>query len=249
LSLPSSLAAADSLAGAADPSADSADSAAGAADPVVAASVAHVPRIWRIWGLEFDARMVQTIVACTFVLLGTYQNNFGEPEYGHFVYEALVPLALIVLLWRESPRRYGLVLGDWKLGLPVALAGIAVMTVVIWYLGHLPEYRTYYSILAGGRPAWRIVVDAGVDMFAWEFFFRGWLMWSFGRKYGTDAVWLQMIPFALMHIWKPELEMLSTIAGGVFFGILAWRTRSFIWGWLLHWFMVAWILLVAAGYI
>jgi membrane protease YdiL (CAAX protease family) len=142
-----------------------------------------------------------------------------------------------------------LVLGDWRIGLPVAVAGIAVMAVVIWFLAQLPDFRAYYSLLTGQRPAWRIVVDAGVDLFAWEFFFRGWLMFALGRKYGTDAIWLQMVPFALMHIWKPEIEVLSTIAGGVFFGMLAWRTRSFIWGWLLHWFMISWILLIAGGYI
>ena len=133
--------------------------------------------------------------------------------------------------------------------MPVAIGAIGIMAVVIWIVGHMPEFRVYYAPLSAQRPAWRIVLDAGVDMFAWEFFFRGWLMGAFGRKYGTDAIWLQMIPFALMHVWKPELEVLSTIVGGVFFGILAWRTRSFIWGWLLHWFMVAWIVLVAAGYV
>jgi membrane protease YdiL (CAAX protease family) len=57
-----------------------------------------------------------------------------------------------------------------------------------------------------------------------------------------------MIPFALMHVWKPEIEQLSTVLGGVFFGILAWRTKSFLYGWLLHWFMVAWVLVVVASY-
>lgn len=204
---------------------------------------------WRIWGVDFDARIVQAITACMLVLLAAYENNFGQPEYGDLVLEAVVPMAVIVLVWRENPRRYGMVLGDWRLGLPVAVAGIAIMSVAIWFLGQLPDFRVYYTMLAAQRPAWRVVLDAGVDMFAWEFFFRGWLLGTFGRKYGTDAIWLQMIPFALMHVWKPELEVLSTIAGGVFFGILAWRTRSFIWGWLLHWFMVAGIILVAAGYI
>jgi membrane protease YdiL (CAAX protease family) len=206
-------------------------------------------KVLRIWGLDFDARIALTVAVCVFILLGAYQNNFGQPEYGHFFYEALIPLAIIVLVWRESPRRYGLLLGDWRIGLPVAVAGIAVMAVVIWFLGQLPDFRAYYSLLTAQRPAWRIVVDAGVDLFAWEFFFRGWLMFALGRKYGTDAIWLQMVPFALMHVWKPEIEVLSTIAGGVFFGMLAWRTRSFIWGWLLHWFMISWILLIAGGYI
>jgi membrane protease YdiL (CAAX protease family) len=206
-------------------------------------------KTWRIWGVDFDARMVQAITAAMLVLLVAYDNNYGQPEYAHLVLEAFVPLAVIVLVWRESPRRYGMALGDWRLGLPVTLAGIVIMAVAIAILGQLPDFRVYYSILAGQRPAWRIVLDAGVDMFAWEFFFRGWLLGAFKPRYGTDAIWLQMIPFALMHVWKPELEVLSTIVGGVFFGILAWRTRSFVYGWLLHWFMIAGIILVAAGYV
>ncbi len=206
-------------------------------------------KTWRIWGVDFDARMVQAITAAMLVLLVAYDNNYGQPEYAHLVLEAFVPLAVIVLVWRESPRRYGMALGDWRLGLPVTLAGIVIMAVAIAILGQMPDFRVYYSILAGQRPAWRIVLDAGVDMFAWEFFFRGWLLGAFRPRYGTDAIWLQMIPFALMHVWKPELEVLSTIVGGVFFGILAWRTRSFVYGWLLHWFMIAGIILVAAGYV
>ena len=209
----------------------------------------HPSRTWRIWGVDFDARMVQAITAAMLVLLVAYDNNYGQPEYAHLVLEAFVPLAVIVLVWRESPRRYGMALGDWRLGLPVTLAGIVIMAVAIAILGQMPDFRVYYSILAGQRPAWRIVLDAGVDMFAWEFFFRGWLLGAFRPRYGTDAIWLQMIPFALMHVWKPELEVLSTIVGGVFFGILAWRTRSFVYGWLLHWFMIAGIILVAAGYV
>jgi len=122
---------------------------------------------------------------------------------------------VIVLVWHENPRRYGLALGDWRLGLPVAIAGIAIMAVAIAILGQLPDFRIYYTVLAAQRPAWRLILDAGVDMFAWEFFFRGWLLGAFRPRYGTDAIWLQMIPFALMHVWKPELEVLSTIVGGL----------------------------------
>jgi membrane protease YdiL (CAAX protease family) len=207
------------------------------------------PGMWRIWGLDFDARMVQTVAACVLLLLVAYDNNFIQAEYGHFAIEFLIPMAIIVLLWRENPRRYGLALGDWRFGLPVALGAMAVMALVIWILAQWPDFNAYYGNLTRQRPAWRLVLDAGVDILAWEFFFRGWLLWSLGRRFGADAIWLQMIPFALMHVWKPELEMLSTIAGGVFFGILAWRTHSFIWGWLLHWFMVAWVMLIAAGYV
>jgi len=134
-------------------------------------------------------------------------------------------MALIVLVWRENPRRYGMALGDWRLGLPVAIAGIAIMCRSpsgSW--GNCPisasttpcsRRRDRPGASCPGRR--RGHVRLGVLL-------PGLAAGNLRRKYGTDAIWLQMIPFALMHVWKPELEVLSTIAGGVFFGILAWRT-------------------------
>ena len=204
---------------------------------------------WGIWGIDFDARIVQLVVVSTVLLILAFNNRFVEAAYDRFVLELIVPVAVIVLFWRENPRLYGLRLGDWRRGLPITVAGIAAMAIVIWLVGRLPDFRAYYTDSIAGRPVWRLIIDTGVDLFAWEFFCRGWLMWGLGRKYGTDAIWLQVIPFALMHVWKPQIEQLSTVLGGAFFGILAWRTKSILYGWLLHWFMMAWVLMVASGYV
>ncbi|MGD0123160.1 MAG: CPBP family intramembrane glutamic endopeptidase [Candidatus Limnocylindrales bacterium] len=206
-------------------------------------------RTWRIWGVDFDARIVQIVSVATVILIIAFNNRFVEAEYDRFVLEFIIPVAIILLVWREDPRRYGLRLGDWRLGLVVVVLGVAGLAVVIWFLGRLPDFRAYYTDTIAGRPTWRLIIDTGVDLLAWEFFFRGWLMWALARKYGTDAIWLQVIPFALMHVWKPEIEQLSTLVGGAFFGLLAWRTKSFVWGWLLHWFMMAWVLVVTAGFV
>jgi membrane protease YdiL (CAAX protease family) len=206
-------------------------------------------RTWRIWGVDFDARIVQIVSVATVILIIAFNNRFVEAEYDRFVLEFIIPVAIILLVWREDPRRYGLRLGDWRLGLVVVVLGVAGLAVLIWFLGRLPDFRAYYTDTIAGRPTWRLIIDTGVDLLAWEFFFRGWLMWALARKYGTDAIWLQVIPFALMHVWKPEIEQLSTLVGGAFFGLLAWRTKSFVWGWLLHWFMMAWVLVVTAGFV
>ena len=224
------------------------EEAAGGAASGLAAGTGATGRTWRIWGVDFDARIVQIVSIATVILIIAFNNRFVEAEYDRFVLEFIIPIAIVVLVWREDPRQYGLRLGDWRLGLGVVVAGVAVMAVVIWFLGRQPDFRSYYTDTIAGRPMWRLILDTGVDLLAWEFFFRGWLLWALGRKYGTDAIWLQIIPFALMHVWKPEIEQLSTLVGGAVFGLLAWRTRSFLWGWLLHWFMMAWVLLVAAGY-
>ena len=204
-------------------------------------------RTLRVWGVDFDLRISGTIALALLILLIAFNNHFAQGEYERFLLEFLLPFGIIVLVWREDPRDYGFTLGDWKIGLPIAVAGIAIMTPIIWYMGHLADFRAYYAPLVLGRPAWQLVLESGLDMFAWEFFFRGWLLWTFGHRYGADAIWLQTVPFVLMHLLKPELEQLSTILGGAFFGIVAWKTRSFVWGFLLHWFMVASVLVVASS--
>jgi uncharacterized protein len=35
------------------------------------------------------------------------------------------------------------------------------------------------------------------------------------------------VPFVLVHLGKPELETLSTIATGILFGYIAYRGKSF----------------------
>jgi uncharacterized protein len=48
---------------------------------------------------------------------------------------------------------------------------------------------------------------------------------------------------------KPELETLSTIFGGFAFGWVAYRTKSFLYAFLIHWFISTFIILVAAGFV
>jgi membrane protease YdiL (CAAX protease family) len=89
----------------------------------------------------------------------------------------------------------------------------------------------------------------GLTMFGWEYLFRGWLLFGYSKKYGADALWIQSVPFAIAHIGKPALETLSTIFGGFAFGWVAWRTGSFVYGFLIHWFIGALIILVSSGLI
>ncbi len=74
--------------------------------------------------------------------------------------------------------------------------------------------------------------------------FRGWILFAYLQRYGDDALWLQAVPFALAHLAKPQVETLTTIFGGFLFGWVAWRTRSFLYPFLIHWYiftLVVWL--------
>ena len=71
-------------------------------------------------------------------------------------------------------------------------------------------------------------------MFAWEFIWRGFMLFGLEKKFGGYAVLMQMIPFVILHNGKPFLETFGAILGGIALGILALRTRSIYYCVLTH---------------
>ncbi|MGD8403870.1 MAG: CPBP family intramembrane metalloprotease [Anaerolineales bacterium] len=196
--------------------------------------------------LHFDWKIVTITVVSTLLLVIDRYHLITKYKYlDRVILYLFVPLAIILFFYRENPREYGLTLGDWKVGLILTAGGILLMAPVIWYLGKSdPGMANYYKPFVEGLP-WRTFLD----LVGWEFFFRGWILFGYARKFGAEALWLQAVPFALAHIGKPEIETLSTIFGGFAFGWVAWRTRSFLYPFLIHWFISTFIILVSAGMI
>ena len=194
--------------------------------------------------LHFDWKIVTiTIVSTLLLMVDHYHLITPYKHWDRVLLYLVVPLVFVLGVFREHPRDYGFTLGDWKAGLVITLTGILIMAPVIWYLGKSdPGMVDYYKFRAAGLP-WTTFLD----LVGWEFFFRGWILFGYARKFGAEAMWLQAVPFALAHIGKPEVETFSTIFGGFAFGWVAWRTRSFLYPFLIHWFIATFIILVAAG--
>jgi membrane protease YdiL (CAAX protease family) len=197
--------------------------------------------------LKFDWKIVAITVVSTLLFMADYYHgSYLFQRLGHWFRVVLylaVPLAFILFVFREHPGQYGFTFGDWKAGLAITLLGMLFMTPVIYFLGSdNPSMQKYYQPYVNGLP-WTTFLD----LVGWEFIFRGWILFGYARKFGPEALWVQAVPFALMHNGKPEVETLSTIFGGFAFGWVAWRTRSFVYPFLIHWFIGTFIILVAAG--
>ena len=186
---------------------------------------------------------IVTVVSTTLLIIDYYYKLTAYKYWDRLILYLVIPLLLTFVLFRENPKEYGFSLGDWKLGLIYTALGILIMAPIIYFIGSgNTAMKSYYEYLMPGLP-WTTFID----LIGWEFFFRGWILFGYARKFGPEALWLQAVPFALVHIGKPEVETLSTIFGGFAFGWVAWRTRSFVWPFLIHWFIATFIILVAAG--
>jgi len=156
-----------------------------------------------------------------------------------------VPLLIVVVAFRDDPRRYGLTLGDAPIGALLAVAGAAVMTPLVLWSATLPDVRDYYAVSAA--PAVEVVAINTVDLVAAEFLYRGFLMLTLVRAVGPIGVVIAVMPFAFSHLGKPVLELLSTLIGGLAYGWLAWRTRSIVWGSIAHVYILSLVMVAAAA--
>ena len=193
--------------------------------------------------LHFNWRIVAVTVLGTLLLMvDAYHRLTPVKIYDRLILYLAIPLVTILLVFKEHPGAYGFSLGDWKVGVLLMGAAIVIITPVLWLTARETTMQQYYESQLAGLP-WTTFFD----LLGWEFFFRGFILFAYVRKFGPDGLWLQAVPFALAHIGKPEIEALSTIFGGFAFGWLAYRTRSFVYPFLLHWFVATFTILVAAG--
>lgn len=153
----------------------------------------------------------------------------------------IIPLLIVLYIFRNNLADFGLRLGDWKAG----LAFTSILFLIIGVLLLLPssqtsEMQNFYPLSKGASYSIESFLQFELLRIlffytAWEFFFRGFMLYGL-RPFTGDwlAICIQTIPSCLWHIGMPTGEIFASIAGGILFGILAIRTGSILWPWILH---------------
>ncbi len=153
---------------------------------------------------------------------------------------------LLLLATRDDPRRYGLGLGDVRRGVALGAILLAVTLPVIALLAAtLPDLRTFYGpqyTTVGG-----VLLTNVLELFAAEFLLRGFLMFALFRAIGPLGIVIAVVPFVFQHLDKPAVEAVSTLAGGLVFGWLDWRTGSIWYAGAYHVGIQATAVIVAGG--
>lgn len=210
-------------------------------------------------GLRLPMRASVAVAVATFALLFDYSRTFIPDDLmaqgrapavmwvialQRGVLFGLVPLSVVLLAFRDQVSRYGLTTGDWRAGAALLVVGAVVMTPIVLWCATLPDVRAYYAPSADTLPS--LVLTNALDLTAAEFLFRGFLMLTLVRAIGPFGVLVATVPFVFTHLGKPELELFSTMAGGLVYGWLAWRTGSIVWGSIGHVYILTLVIVAAA---
>jgi membrane protease YdiL (CAAX protease family) len=217
-------------------------------------------RTFRLAGLELPVRATVVVVAVILLVIFDFQRTLipdellrydRNPEeqrmqaFSRLFLFLVVPLAIVILGFRDRPSRYGLQLGDWRWGIGLAVAGCVVMTPIVLALARLPDFQAYY--VPSSEPLPGLITTNILDLFSSEFVYRGFLMLALARLFGPIGLAVALFPFTLTHLTKPESELLSTAAGGAVYGWFAWRTGSVVWGAAAHIYIVTLLIVASAA--
>ena len=160
-----------------------------------------------------------------FVLLVTHFRIINKTVDAVLLF-MIIPLLIGVLILKKDFKNFGFNLGNLKIGLVAglffSLVAIILVYLAVRYSAHL---NTYY---ANEKLDLKIIIETIIYMFSWEFFLRGFLLFGLKDNIGpVKANIIQSLLFFISHWNKVPLEFYSTLATGMIFGYIAFRSRSF----------------------
>ena len=195
----------------------------------------------------FISVAIITFLSVSFASPSFYYDHFGRDKMYSRIYWMLcdgslmfiLPVLSIKLILKGKLKDYGLTSGDKKFGLITFSVFLLFMLIVIWFISASKQFAETYP--QGGsdvKQSLTIFIFYELCVFyymlGWEFFWRGYMLFGLKEKFGVYSIFIQMIPFFILHKGKPEMELFSSIIGGLILGIQAYRARSFVYSWLLH---------------
>ncbi len=143
----------------------------------------------------------------------------------------LIPVLVLVILFRKRPSEIGLGLGDWKLAWILFAAYLPIVIIGTWVLSDGRSFQLQYPHYRGVAESWStFAVYHVLFLFywvGWEYLWRGFVLFGTAHTLGIHAIFVQAVPFALLHVDKPTSELILSLLGGVILGALVWRCRSF----------------------
>jgi membrane protease YdiL (CAAX protease family) len=175
---------------------------------------------------------------------------FSDPEqaaelytfFSAFLLFGLLPWAVVRFVFKEKIADYGWQLGDWRFGLKAFLILAPLFVIASYTSINDPEFLAEYPLFKGAGGSASLFLGHSIAYLffyiGWEAYFRGFMQFGLRGAMGDwNSILVQTALSCILHIGKPTGEIYASVLGAIIWGILAFRTRSIIWGLLIHWLL------------
>jgi uncharacterized protein len=200
-------------------------------DPLTSTVLVAAPTLALIqhkWGSrKFFRRELGERVAAEDLEIYAHAWDFLSQAVTGFV----LPVLILVVLFRRRPAEMGLGLGDWRLAGTLAALYAPLAAAGCWMLSAQTSFQDKYPRFGPAEDDWQMFLLYEAMFLAywlgWEYLWRGFVQFGTARTFGYYAIFVQMIPFAILHFRKPTVESFLAIPGALLLGALVWRCRAF----------------------
>jgi len=155
------------------------------------------------------------------------------------VLRVLVPLLIIVLWIGDRPADFGYRLRGVTSHAWLYLLMFLVMLPILFAASFMPAFQAKYPMYDGAILGWKHFalweLAYGFQFLGVEGFFRGFMTFGLYPRFGYVSLFIMVIPYALVHVGKPPVEVFMAVPAGLALGYVALKTRSWVFGALLHW--------------
>jgi membrane protease YdiL (CAAX protease family) len=155
------------------------------------------------------------------------------------VLRVLLPVLVIVLWIGARPSDFGYRLRGVTSHAWLYALMFAVMVPILFAASYLPAFQAKYPMYDGAVLGWKHFamweLAYGVQFLGVEGFFRGFMTFGLYPRFGYLSLFIMVIPYALVHVGKPPIEVFMAVPAGLALGYVALKTRSWVFGALLHW--------------
>lgn len=142
-----------------------------------------------------------------------------------------IPVLILLFIFGRRPRDIGLGKGDLRFAGAALASYVPIVAIGTWILSAGSDFQAAYPHYRGAITDWTLLLVYEVSYLAywlgWEYLWRGFVLFGTARTFGVYAIFVQALPFALLHASKPLPEQLLSMLGGVALGAIVWRCRSF----------------------
>lgn len=195
----------------------------------------------RLIKIHYVAIIVVCVATALIIVMDSTKLNtsllysFGDHHINGFIYYGIIPLAVLLILRIGKPISFGLGLGDYKFWIPASITYLAVALPLIYFTANALNVSEYYEAYSFKVDWPTYILNTTILLLGWEYFFRGFMLEGLRNSLKEGAILVQMIPFTLLHLGKPDAETLGCIVSGLLWGYICYRARCYWPALIMHW--------------
>ena len=191
--------------------------------------------LWELIRTHYVAIVVVSVSTLMMILMEikpSFLPFFPQLEFNLLLYYGLIPLLTGLAVLRLNPLKLGLGVGDYKFWLPASCLYLVVALPVVYLGTHTSSIQHYYQTQQFDFSTY--ILHLTLYLLAWEFLFRGFMLFGLKDSLKEGAILIQMIPFTLLHFGKPDAEIITCIFSGLVWGYVCYRGNSLWPAFLMH---------------